>query len=121
MLLGCWCCKAFGHAILDAHYKAYLYAGINISGTNGEVMSGQGDWNGAGAHANYCYGISSCLASGEFCTKSIRSDGEYETTNKKAIEKLGLRHKEHIAAYGEGNEHRLTKRTRLQTSTTSFG
>jgi hypothetical protein len=29
---------------------------------------------------------------------------------KKAIEKLGLRHKEHIAAYGEGNERRLTGR-----------
>lgn len=27
---------------------------------------------------------------------------------KKAIEKLGKRHKEHIAAYGEGNERRLT-------------
>ena len=28
----------------------------------------------------------------------------------KAIEKLGLKHKEHIAAYGEGNERRLTGR-----------
>lgn len=27
---------------------------------------------------------------------------------KSAIEKLGLRHKEHIAAYGDGNERRLT-------------
>ena len=27
-----------------------------------------------------------------------------------AIEKLGLKHKEHIAAYGEGNERRLTGR-----------
>lgn len=27
---------------------------------------------------------------------------------KKAIEKLSLKHKEHIAAYGEGNERRLT-------------
>jgi hypothetical protein len=27
---------------------------------------------------------------------------------KKAIEKLGMRHREHIAAYGEGNERRLT-------------
>ncbi|XP_058077434.1 glutamine synthetase cytosolic isozyme 1-like isoform X2 [Magnolia sinica] len=29
---------------------------------------------------------------------------------KKAIEKLGLRHKEHIYAYREGNERRLTGR-----------
>ena len=37
----------------------------------------------------------------------MREDGGYEII-KKAIEKLGLRHKEHIAAYGEGNERRLT-------------
>ncbi|CAI0416285.1 unnamed protein product [Linum tenue] len=33
--------KAFGRDIVDAHYKACLYAGINISGINGEVMPGQ--------------------------------------------------------------------------------
>ncbi|CAN1187903.1 Glutamine synthetase N-1 [Linum perenne] len=27
--------------IVDAHFKACLYAGINISGINGEVMPGQ--------------------------------------------------------------------------------
>lgn len=39
----------------------------------------------------------------------MREDGGYEII-KKAIDKLGLRHKEHIAAYGEGNERRLTGR-----------
>ncbi|URE24094.1 hypothetical protein MUK42_15831 [Musa troglodytarum] len=146
--------KAFGRDVVDAHYKACLYAGIDISGINGEVMPGQwefqvgpcvgisagdqlwvaryvlepadrltryrldlreqritemagvvlsldpkpiqGDWNGAGAHTNYS-------------TKSMRSDGGYGVI-KEAIEKLGRRHKEHIAAYGEGNERRLTGR-----------
>ncbi|CAI0415513.1 unnamed protein product [Linum tenue] len=71
--------KAFGRDIVDAHYKACLYAGINISGINGEVMPGQ----------------------------SMRGDGGIDVINA-AIEKLEARHTEHIAAYGEGNERRLT-------------
>lgn len=39
----------------------------------------------------------------------MRANGGYEVI-KKAIEKLGLRHEKHIAAYGEGNERRLTGR-----------
>ena len=40
-------------------------------------------------------------------TKSMRAEKGYEVI-KKAIDKLRLRHKDHIAAYGEGNERRLT-------------
>lgn len=36
--------KAFGRDIVDSHYKACLYAGINISGTNAEVMPGQWEY-----------------------------------------------------------------------------
>lgn len=39
----------------------------------------------------------------------MRNDGGIDVI-KKAIEKLGKRHGEHIAAYGEGNERRLTGR-----------
>lgn len=36
--------KAFGRDVVDAHYKACLYANINISGTNAEVMPGQWEY-----------------------------------------------------------------------------
>ncbi|CAL5402110.1 unnamed protein product [Camellia sinensis] len=33
--------KGFGRDVVDSHYKVCLYAGINTSGINGEVMPGQ--------------------------------------------------------------------------------
>eukprot|EP00980_Cylindrotheca_fusiformis_P010118 scaffold2249_cov86-Cylindrotheca_fusiformis.AAC.2 len=36
--------NSFGRSISDALYKAALYAGITISGTNGEVMPGQQEY-----------------------------------------------------------------------------
>jgi len=128
---------SFGRNVMDDHYKACLYAGITIAGTNAEVMPGQweyqigpcvgidsgdhmwmsrylmirvcellgvnvtfdpkpmaGDWNGAGCHTNYS-------------TEKMRNAGGY-TEIISAIEKLKVKHSEHIAAYGEGNERRLT-------------
>ncbi|KAM7479610.1 hypothetical protein LguiA_027823 [Lonicera macranthoides] len=170
--------KAFGRDIVDSHYKACLYAGINISGINGEVMPGQWEFQvgpavgiSAGDElwvARYILEriteIAGCVVSFDpkpipvrffpsqlpqrslllllarlstvsqvtgmelvhiqttvslflsidalgsvtiKSTKSMRKDGGFEVI-KKAIEKLGLKHKEHIAAYGEGNERRLT-------------
>jgi len=142
----------FGRHITDSMYRACLYAGIEISGTNGEVMPGQqeyqvgpcvgidagdqlmmsryilqricedfqvyctlhpkpivdGDWNGAGMHTNVS-------------TKTMREAGGLDTI-KKAIYKLGAKHAEHIAAYGEGNELRLTgKHETADINTFSFG
>ncbi|RHY05993.1 hypothetical protein DYB37_004150 [Aphanomyces astaci] len=131
--------SAFGRLIVDAHYRACLYAGIKISGINAEVMPGQweyqvgpcvgiasgdqmwmsryillrvcedfgvivsfdpkpipGDWNGAGCHTNVS-------------TQAMREEGGIAAIIE-ALEKLKLKHKEHIAAYGTGNERRLTGR-----------
>jgi len=41
----------FGRAIMDAHYKCCLYGGIKISGTNGEVMPGQWEYQIGPCHA----------------------------------------------------------------------
>ncbi len=58
-----------------------------------------------------------CLALGSQLTHThcsptpplVPQEGGYATILS-AIEKLGKKHKEHIAAYGEGNERRLTGR-----------
>lgn len=131
--------RVFCRDIVEAHYKACLYAGINISGTNAEVMPAQweyqvgpckgielgdqlwmsrfllhrvaeefgakvtfapkpipGDWNGAGLHTNVS-------------TKAMREDGGLKVIEA-AMEKLAVRHAEHMAVYGKDNQLRMTGR-----------
>ncbi|KAK2747336.1 glutamate--ammonia ligase [Myotisia sp. PD_48] len=125
--------------IVEAHYKACLYAGINISGINAEVMPAQWEYQ-----VGPCEGIelgdqlwmSRFLLSrvaeefgaiisfapkpvpGEWngaglhsnvSTAATRADGGLKVIEA-AMKKLEARHFEHIAVYGEGNEDRLTGR-----------
>lgn len=130
--------NAFGREVADASWRAQLYAGLKVGGINAEVAPGQwefqvgpcegieegdmmwmaryilervaeiaglivnydpkpvkGDWNGSGCHSN-------------FSTKGMREAGGYEKEIIPALERLRLKHTQHIKAYGEGNDQRLT-------------
>lgn len=128
----------FGRAITDALYRACLYAGINISGVNGEVMPGQQEYQ-----VGPCVGIEAgdqlmmsryilqrvCEDFQVYCTLHPKPivEGDWNGagmhTNvstksmreeggleiiKQAIYKLAEKHTEHIKIYGEGNDLRLT-------------
>ena len=128
----------FGRHVTEALYKAALYAGITLSGTNGEVMPGQQEYQ-----VGPCVGIDAgdqltmsryilqrvCEDFQVYCTLHPKPiiDGDWNgagmhcnfSTKKMreeggitdimtAIYKLGAKHADHIANYGSGNELRLS-------------
>lgn len=122
--------KAFRRDIVEAQYRACLYAGINISGTNAEAMPAQWEFQ-----VGPCAGIdtgdqlwiarfilcriaeeagvkidfSSKPVSGDWNSAGIHSNVSTAETRAEGglryieagMEKLALRQKEHMVVYGE--------------------
>ena len=129
--------NCFGRVIADAHYRACLYAGIKVSGTNAEVMPGQWEYQ-----VGPCLGISigdqlwmsryilqriaedynvtisfapklfgDWNGSGchtNYSTKTMREGTQGMAYIDAMMEKFAAKHSDHIELYGDDNNKRLT-------------
>jgi glutamine synthetase len=128
---------SFGRNIMEEHLDYCLAAGLEIGGTNGEVMPGQWEYQ-----VGPCVGINAgdqlhmsryllhkvCEENAvvvsfdpkpipgkwngagchtNFSTKKMRAEGGMAEI-KKACDAFGVNHEKHIKLYGAGNERRLT-------------
>merc|ERR1712019_39802 len=115
--------KVYGRDVVEAHYRTCLYSGVNISGTNAEVMPAQWEFQ-VGPCEGITMGDDLWLArfllhrvSEEFGVvatmdpKPMREEGGLSVIES-AIDKLSRHHIRHIKAYdpneGKDNERRLT-------------
>merc|ERR1712112_74509 len=106
--------NVYGRDIVEAHYRACLYAGIRVSGTNAEVMPAQWEYQ-VGPTEGIDMGDDLWVS--RYLLQRVAEDfGVVVSFDIKAIEaaidKLSRHHVRHIKAYdpneGKDNERRLT-------------